>query len=264
VAAITSTANPRVKALARLRSRRERDRVGATLIEGHDELQLALAAGVLPSELWWSPTLARPEQHGLLAAVRSTGAEIVEVSPEVFQRVAYRESPDGWLALAPSPGRPLTDLRPGPNCLVLVAEGIEKPGNLGALFRTAEAFGADAVISASGATDLGNPNVVRASKATVFSIAVAAAPTAEVIAFLRDYGIRIVVTTPAGTKAPAEVELTGPTALVIGAESTGVTSQWLAAADDTVVIPMHGQVNSLNAAAAGAITLYEANRQRAR
>ncbi|MDN5919022.1 MAG: RNA methyltransferase [Pseudonocardia sp.] len=260
---LTSTANPRVKALVRLRStRRARVEAGSTLIEGHDELRLALRAGVRPTELYWAPSLVRDEQSGLVDDVRGAGARVTSVSRDVFDRIAYREGPDGWLAVAPDPSRTLAGIELGPRPLVLVAEGIEKPGNIGAMLRTAEACGVDAVIGASTVTDFGNPNAVRASKGTVFAVPVASAPSTEVLAWLREHGVRIAVTTPAGTTALGDAGLTGPVAVVVGAESTGVSDLWLSHADETVVIPMRGTVNSLNAATAGAVALFEANRQR--
>ncbi len=260
---LTSTANPRVKALVRLRgNRRARIEAGSTLIEGHDELRLALQAGVRPTELYWAPSLVRGEQAGLVDQVRAAGARVTSVSREVFERIAYREGPDGWLALAPDPSRTLSQLPLGPCPLVLVAEGIEKPGNVGAMLRTAEACGVDAVVGASTVTDFGNPNAVRASKGTVFAVPVASAPSDEVLDWLRGHRMRIAVTTPAGTTALADAALDGPVAIVVGAESTGVTDLWLDHADDTVVIPMRGRVNSLNAATAGAVALFEANRPR--
>lgn len=258
---LTSAANPRIKALVRLRStRRARVEAGSTLIEGHDELRLALQAGVRPSELYWAPSLVRPGTAGLLDEARAAGARVTSVSREVFDRIAYREGPDGWLAVAPDPGRGLDAIVPGPRPLLLVAEGIEKPGNVGAMVRTAEACGVDAVIAASGVTDFGNPNAVRASKGTVFAVPVASAPSADVLAWLRERGIRIVVTTPAGSTALGDADLAGPVAVVVGAESTGVSDLWLDHADETVVIPMRGRVNSINAATAGAVVLFEANR----
>jgi RNA methyltransferase, TrmH family len=257
---LTSTANPRVKALVRLRSRRAREDAGVTLVEGHDELRLALDAGMVPRELWWAPDLARDDD--LLDEVTAAGTRIVSVSRTVFEKVAYREGADGWLAVAPTPGHALAALGLREPALVLVAEGIEKPGNLGALLRNVEAFGADALVSAGAVTDLGNPNVVRASKGTVFAVPSAAATSDEAVAWARHAGLRLVVTTPAATTPLAAVDLAGPTALVIGSEATGVTGTWLDAADETVVIPMAGRVNSLNASTSGALALYEANRQR--
>ncbi|MFP5023270.1 TrmH family RNA methyltransferase [Pseudonocardia phyllosphaerae] len=263
---LTSTANPRVKSLVRLRNRRARDAAGVTLVEGHDELSLALDAGVRPTELYWAPDLVSGDgTDALLDRVRDTGARTISVSREVFARIAYRESPDGWLAVAPSPVRSLDDLELRPDALVLVAEGVEKPGNVGAMLRTAEACGADAVVTASAeraGTDFANPNVVRASKGTVFAVPVATGTSEQVLDWLRRRGVRVVVTTPAGRTELGRADLTGPTALVIGTEATGVTGLWLDGADDTVVIPMRGTVNSLNASIAAAVALYEATRQR--
>jgi TrmH family RNA methyltransferase len=255
---LTSTTNPRVKAVVRLRTRRARAEAGVTLVEGHDELRLALDAGVRPSEVFWAPSLVR--EPDLLDDAGS--ARITSVSREVFGKIAYRESPDGWLAVVPAPERPLSEIALGARPLVLVAEGMEKPGNVGAMLRTAEACGADAVVAASAGTDFGNPNVVRASKGTVFAVPVAAADSGEVLAWLRRHGLRIADTTPAGTTRLDGATLDGPVALVVGTEATGVTDLWLDGADETVVIPMRGTVNSLNAATAAALALYEATRQR--
>lgn len=258
---LTSTANPRVKHLVRLRTRRHRDAAGVTLIEGHDELALALDAGVRPTEVYWAPDLVR--DAALLE--RTAGARTFSVSREVFARIAYRESPDGWLAVAPAPGRPLDELVLRPDALVLVAEGVEKPGNVGAMLRTAEACGVDAVVVASAeraGTDFANPNVVRASKGTVFAVPVASASTSQVLDWLRHNGIATFVTTPAGATELGRADLTGPSALIVGTEATGVTTAWLESADATVVIPMHGTVNSLNASIAAAVVLFEAVRQR--
>jgi TrmH family RNA methyltransferase len=259
---LTSTANPRVKALVRLRTRRSRDELGQTLIEGYDELRLALAAGVRPDELYYAPSVVRAEHLHLLDDARSAGAAVISVSAAVFDKIAYRESPDGWLAVAAAPGTSLTQLMLPANPLLLVCEGMEKPGNLGAMLRTAEGFAVDAVISASPVTDFGNPNAVRASKGTVFAVPVAAAPSAVVLRWLREHAITIAVTTPQGATPLPAADLTGPTALVVGAESTGVTQLWLEQADVTLVIPMLGHVNSLNAATAAALAVYEARRQR--
>lgn len=260
---LTSTANPRVKALVRLRTRRARDAAGTTLVEGHDELTLALDSGAAPTELYWCPDLTRPTD--LLDRARAAGARPVSVSREVFGRIAYRESPDGWLAVVPSPVRPLDGLDLRPDALVLVAEGVQKPGNVGAMLRTAEAAGVDAVVTATaevGGTDFANPNVVRASKGTVFAVPVATGGSQRVLDWLVRRGVRVVVTTPAGTTALGRADLTGPTALVVGTEATGVTDLWLRGADETVAIPMRGTVNSLNASVAAAVALYEATRQR--
>ena len=260
---LASPANPRVKALVRLRKRSSRDDLGVTLVEGYDELALALEGGGRPVELFCAPEVAGPDPRGIVARVRAVpGAQVTQVSRAVLEKVCYREAPDGWLAVLATPGCPLDRLDPGPRPLLLVCEGVEKPGNLGAMLRTAEAAGASAVISAAPVTDFGNPNVVRASKGTVFTVPVAAASTSAVLAWLRARNVTAVVTAPDAALAPAEADLAGPAAVVIGSESSGVTPAWRQEAGATVRIPMYGRVNSLNAAAAAAIVLYEANRQR--
>lgn len=259
---ITSPANPRVKHLVELRKRRVRDTAGATLIEGHDELLLALEAGVRPRQLFYAPEIVRADQLDLARRIEALGAEIVTLSSAALHKASYRESPDGWLAVAANPERKLSQLDLGPTPLLLICEAIEKPGNLGAMVRTAEAAGVDAVIAASPVTDWGNPNVVRASKGTVFSVQVATATSDETVPWLRSQGIQIVVATPETPRLLGETDLRAATAIVVGAEHEGVSPTWLAAADMAARLPMAGRVNSLNVATSAAIFVYEAVRQR--
>ena len=269
---LTSPTNPRLKALVALRRRRTRDEAGLTVVEGHEELALALAAGVAPQALYVCRDLFSPSgvagsqvigtQDEVVAAARAAGAEIVTVARAAFEKVAYREGPDGLLGVLPSVDRPLSSLAVPNDPLVLVAEGVEKPGNLGAMLRTADAAGADAVVAAGPVTDWGNPNVVRASKGTVYAVPVASASTAEVLAWSRRRGIRLVVTTPETDVLYTDADLTGPVAIAVGAEKHGASPELLAAADVLVRIPMCGKANSLNVAASAAIVLFEAVRQR--
>jgi TrmH family RNA methyltransferase len=289
---ITSPANARIRHLVALRRRRARDRAGVTLVEGRDEIALALAAGVRPRALYYCPELAgtgrgSPEAEGpggpgatgpgasgpggpvaalggldLAERARQAGAEVVRVSPPVFGKIAYREAPDGWLAVVPAVPDDLGRLRPGPRALVLVCVGVEKPGNLGAILRTADAAGADAVIAADPGTDWGNPNLVRASKGTVFSVPVGCAPAPVVLEWLRGRGLALVATTPSARTLLPEVDLTGPVALAFGSEAQGLPGDWLAGADARVRIPVLGRADSLNVAACAAIVAYEALRQR--
>ncbi|MGH3447968.1 MAG: TrmH family RNA methyltransferase, partial [Nocardioidaceae bacterium] len=169
-ARITSPGNPRVKWLAGLRKRRTRDAEGATLVEGLEEITLALDAGVEPLALYHCPGLVRNhDAPTMLQRAADTGAEVVELASAAFAKASYRETPDGWLMVAPTPDCALRSIELGADPLVLVCEGIEKPGNLGAILRTAEAAGVDAVVAASPVADWGNPNVVRASLGTVFA-----------------------------------------------------------------------------------------------
>ncbi|MCC7358164.1 MAG: RNA methyltransferase [Anaerolineales bacterium] len=259
---ITSLQNPRVKAVVRLRDRRHRDREGQMLVEGHDELRLALAGGVRPLTLFHCPAFTRAADAELLTRVAALGAEIVEVAPPVFEKMAYRDNPDGWLAVAPVVGHTLDGLRLGDRPLLLAVEAVEKPGNLGALLRTADAAGVTAVIVCDPATDAHNPNVVRSSRGTLFTVPVVAASTADTLTWLRAHGIAIVAATPAAARDYTAADLSGPVAIAVGAEDTGLTAAWLGQADLAVRIPMVGQVNSLNVSAAAALLVYEAVRQR--
>ncbi|OFW66599.1 MAG: hypothetical protein A2Z12_08155 [Actinobacteria bacterium RBG_16_68_21] len=261
---ISSAANPRIKALVRLRNRRERDAAGRFLIEGYRELARAIDGGVSIETLFTCPELYLGDNDvGLAARVVATGAELVAVAEEPFRKASYRDRPEGLLAVAVQfpTGIDRLDLTGTP--LLLVAEGIEKPGNLGTMLRTAEAAGATGVIVADATTDPFNPNVVRASLGTLFTVPLAIAASAEALGALRAAGIRVVATTPAGEAAHFATDLTGPTALVVGSEQYGLSTAWLEGADQRIVIPMPGSVDSLNAAMAAGIVLFEAVRQRA-
>lgn len=258
---ITSAANPRVKALAGLQTkRRARVERGVAVVEGHDEVALAVRAGAQVVELYVCPKMWRSEDWPLALA---TGAEVVELSEAAFRKAAYREGPDGWLAVVAHPGVPVSALALGADPLVLVCEGVEKPGNLGAMLRTADAAGAAACVAVSPATDWGNPNVVRASKGTVFTVPLASAGDAdEFFEWARSHSLRLVAATPSGGVDFGDADLRGPVAIVVGAEHEGLTDRWLAEADVAVRIPMFGLVNSLNVATSAALLLYEARRQR--
>jgi TrmH family RNA methyltransferase len=260
---LTSVSNPRVKNLVGLRRRRQRDQLGLMLVEGYEELGLALSAGVVPTTLYVCPELIKGgSDQDTVAEVAGLGSEIVEVSARVFEKVAYRESPDGWLAVVPTVPTDLAALRVGANPLTLVCESVEKPGNLGAMLRTADAVGVAAVVAARPITDWGNPNIVRASKGTVFSVPVAAADTPDVLTWARQRSMSVVAATPDTDTLFTDLDLTGPIAIAVGSEKYGLSTEFLAAADARVRIPMFGRVNSLNVATSAAIILYEALRQR--
>ncbi len=265
---LTSLHNPKVKLIASLRERRAREETGLVRVEGHDEVRLALASGATPADLLYCPPLfPHRDQVALLEEARRAGARLVEVDERVFRRLAYREHPDGWLGTFRWSARRLDELRLGErggSPLVVVVQGLEKPGNLGAILRTADAAGVAAAIACDTRTDWGNPNVVRASKGALFAVPVATASSEEALDWLRRHRLRVVVATPSATRRYDDVDLAAPVAIVVGAEDIGVSHEWLAAADDLVLIPMAGRVNSLNVSAATAILLYEAVRQRAR
>ena len=261
---ITSPANPRVRQLIALRRRRARDESGVTLVEGHAEIELALAAGVRPRSLYYCCDLSNPQDNDLRERARSLGGDVIQLSRPVFEKASYREGPDGWLAVVPAVDTSLAHLDPGSRPLVLACAGLEKPGNLGAILRTADAAAVTAVIAADPVTDWGNPNVVRASKGTVFSVPVASAPNAEVLTWIAAQGLQIVAATPEATSQVTEADLTRPTVIAVGAEQAGLPADWLEQADVRVKIPMFGRADSLNVATSAAIITYEAVRQRMR
>lgn len=261
---ITSPANPRLKALSALRRRRVREEEGLTLVEGYEELSLALEAGVVPRTLYVCPELmADPvAQEHVAEQVAGLGGEVVQVGRAAFERAAYREGPDGFLAVVASVARRCADLQVPADALLLVCEGVEKPGNLGAMLRTADAAGVDAVLAADPVTDWGNPNLVRASKGTVFSVPVAADPTPVTLGWLAAHGIPVVAATPDTGTEHTDISYAGPVAIAVGAEKEGLSESVLAAATHRVRIPMVGRTNSLNVATSAAVILYEAVRQR--
>ena len=260
---ITSLQNPRIKQLVRLRERRERDEAGVFLVEGYREILRALDRGAKPGELYVAPDWFLGENEpALIARAETAGARVFELTKDAFAKVAYRERPDGLLAVLPQWHTALADLPQKPVPFLLVVEAIEKPGNLGTILRSADAAGVDAVIVCDPVTDLFNPNVVRSSTGVLFSVPVAIATTEEVNAFLHGRGLRVVATTPAATSLYTQTPLTGPLALLMGSEQYGLSKYWLKHADACVRIPMAGQADSLNVAMATIITLFEAVRQR--
>lgn len=250
---ITSPSNPLVKELVRLRSRRHRDTEARFVVEGRRPLALAAAAGVtfeqqmICRELGGEPVVDAPT---------------VEMSEVAFRKASYRQNPEGVLAIARHLDTSLTKVSLPETPLVLVAESIEKPGNVGAMLRTADAGGVDAVVLTGEGTDIHNPNVVRASQGALFTVAVGTAAVEELTAWLSENGIRLLAAVPDGGSAPWQVDLTGPVALAIGAEDEGLSPALLDAAAGRITIPMLGRVDSLNASTAAAVLVYEAVRQR--
>jgi len=262
---ITSLQNPRVKQLVKLRDRRPRDAAGVFMVEGYRQIRRALDKGYAPTEFYYSPDWFLGEKEnepGLIEEAVEKGARVFELSKDTFAKVAYRERPDGLLAILPQWRNALDDLELSPTPFLLVVEGIEKPGNLGTILRSADAAGVDGLIVCDPVTDLFNPNVVRASTGVLFSVPVVIAESAEVRGWLKERNIRAVVTTPAATDSYTDSDLTGPMAIVMGSEQYGLSDDWLREADHRVRIPMSGQADSLNVAMATIITLFEAMRQR--
>ncbi|TWD15928.1 TrmH family RNA methyltransferase [Marihabitans asiaticum] len=259
---ITSPANPRLKELLGLRRRRTREQTGTTVLEGTEELRLAIEAGVTPFAVYHCPELMHEAGPQAVDAARAVGAEVISLSREAFAKVSYREGPDGVLATVPAPGRPWDEIELPAHPFVLVVEGVEKPGNLGAMLRTADAVGADLVIAADCVTDWGNPNVIRSSKGTVFAVPVVSGTREQAWTWLAERGVMVVATTPDTDRLHTDVDYRSGVAVAVGSEKYGLTQEALAGAAERVRIPMVGRVNSLNVATSAAVVLYEAVRQR--
>jgi TrmH family RNA methyltransferase len=253
---ITSTANPRVKGFAKLKKARQRERSGLFLIEGLREVERAIEAAVEIKTLLVCRELLGADPPATVESV-----ERLELSEGPMTKIAIRQNPPGVIAVANQFDTSLTSLQLGDAPLILIAEGVEKPGNLGAMMRTADAVGVDAVVIADPKTDVFNPNVVRASQGSLFSVPVAAASTTAVIDWARDRSLSIVGGYPAGENELWQIRMTGPVAVLVGAEDTGITPAWNDIAQP-VRIPMSGAADSLNASVSAAILLFEAVRQR--
>ena len=261
---ITSMTNPRVKHLARLRDRRTRDREGTFLIEGYRHVSRAMAAGITLTELYTCPDLFLGENEpALIAQAETRGAQHLQLAEAPFRKVSYRDRPEGLLAVAEQFDTSLDSLTLGPESLVRVVEAIEKPGNLGTMLRTADAAGVTAVVAADPTTDPFNPNVVRASTGSLFTVPLAVAGTEETLARLDDEDVRILATTPDATTPHWDADYRGAVAIVVGSEQCGLTEPWLEGAAQRLRIPMAGMADSLNAAMAAGVVLFEAVRQRA-
>jgi TrmH family RNA methyltransferase len=259
---ITSLTNPRVKAAVRLRERRERDATGLTIVDGAREILRALDAGVRVETAFIAEDLLRtPDAHAAAERLRHRPSAVA-VTPAVLAKVAFGERSDGIVAVVEAPRAGLADLVLPEHPLIVVVEGVEKPGNLGAVLRTADGAGADAVIAADPRTDPFNPNAIRASLGTIFAIPVVAATTTETIAWLAARGIRSVATIVDADQDYVATDLRGPLAIVLGSEADGLSPAWRAAGISRISIPMRGIADSLNVSVAAAVVLYEAVRQR--
>ena len=259
---ITSPHNPRIKQCLHLQDRRHRRESGLMLVEGFHELSLAWQAGLQVETLFFCPELVADGQLALLEAIAVTGCSVLEVAPPLMAKISYREHPDAWLAIAQTPQFDISTLEPGENPLIILTENLEKPGNLGAILRSADAVGATAVLVCQGRTDVYNPNVVRASKGSLFSQKVVECSNEQALAWLRQHRIAIVAATPSASRAHWDIDMRGPLAIALGAEKEGLSDFWLQQADIQALIPMFGRVNSLNVAQAATLIAYDARRQR--
>ncbi|MFN8412604.1 MAG: RNA methyltransferase [Anaerolineales bacterium] len=253
---ITSLQNPKIKYIVKLREdKRQRQRDQVILVEGYEELTLALSSGMKPETLLTAPELvSRP--------IDISNFQATTVSRIVFEKISYRDNPDGWLGIFPAPKKILEDLSVSASPLVIVAESVEKPGNLGAILRTADAAKVDALLVCDPRVDLWNPNVIRASRGAVFTVPAVEIGNVGALDWLRSRKMRVLAATPSAQVLYTDVNMKEPLAIAVGTEDEGLTDFWMSNADLKVQIPMMGKVNSLNVSIATALITYEAVRQR--
>lgn len=256
---ITSTQNPKIKSLLALEKPRERRKQCLFIVEGAKEVRMAIEAGYKIGNIFFCEEIIdKDESKDLLKNDRL----LIPVSPEVFDKIAVRESTGGILAVAEQKMHTLADIKLGKSPLLLILEAVEKPGNLGAILRTADAAGVDAVIICDPQTDFYNPNVIRSSVGCVFTKQIASATSEETISWLRKNNIQIFCTYLKASKPYHEVDYTKPSAIIMGTEATGLSDVWVKNSDSNIIIPMLGKIDSMNVSNAAAVVVFEAMRQR--
>jgi TrmH family RNA methyltransferase len=264
---LSSVQNPRIKQLVKLRDRSEREKTDQFLIEGYRELLRAVDADHPITTLFFCQELfLGSNEQFLIDRMRKKGTEMISCTGPVFKKISYRDRPDGLLAIAKQKHLTLLDfdriLTEKLSPFLVVAEAIEKPGNLGTILRSSDAVGLDGLIVCDRCTDIHNPNVVRASVGTLFTVPVAETHGDETLSWLKSKNIQIVAATPSAKKEFTNVDLSGPIAIAVGTEQLGLSKRWMEEADIQVRIPMNGVADSLNVAMATTLLLYEALRQR--
>ena len=257
---LTSTQNPKIKSLLALDKPRERRKQQLFIIEGKREIQWAIEAGYKIGNLFYCEEIIPYEELG---HALTTDKLVIPVSQEVFDKIAVRENSGGVIAVAEMKVHGLGQIKLSKNPLVLILESVEKPGNLGALLRTADAAGVDAVIICDPQTDFYNPNVIRSSVGCVFTTAIASATSEETIAWLQQNAITIYCTYLKASKPYHETDYTKSCAIVMGTEATGLSDVWVNSSSSNIIIPMQGKIDSMNVSTAAAVVVFEAKRQRA-
>jgi TrmH family RNA methyltransferase len=257
---ITSIQNPLIKSLVLLQEKsKARKQTGTFLIEGLREISLAIKGGYEIETVLFLPELVSESEISKLIL---NPFQLVEINKEVYQKLAYRDTTEGILAVAKSKSLKLSDLKLSDNPLILVVESLEKPGNIGAVLRTADAANLDAVLIANPKSDLYNPNIVRSSVGCLFTTQIATGTSEEIISFLKEKKINFYSATLQNSTSYHTQNFTTPTALVVGTEATGLTQQWRDEATQNIIIPMQGEIDSMNVSVAAAILIFEAKRQR--
>lgn len=264
---ITSLTNPKIKKAVHLRASKERQAQGVTIVEGDKEISRALEGKVFFQEVYVCPELFAGAGDAasyrlLLDRLAASQISIYETTKAVFSKIAYGDRQEGILAVCKTPRHSLADMRLKGIPFLVVVEGVEKPGNLGAILRTCDGAGVDGMIVCDPQTDLYNPNVIRASLGTIFSVPTVVSSSAEVFDFLKSKGVMVCAASPQAQDVYTRVNLQGPLAVVVGSEDEGLSDFWMKNSDLQVKIPMQGCADSLNVSSSTAILLYEALRQR--
>jgi TrmH family RNA methyltransferase len=260
---ITSLTNTKIKSIVAFRSRPTRQTQELMLVEGVAEMSCAFDTKVVFKEIFICPEIWNPADQGKIQRIlRAFEGVVYETTPKVFEKISYGERTEGILGLAVPVLKTLKDLTLRKLPLVVVVERVEKPGNLGAILRTADAVGVDAVMVCDGRTDVFNPNVIRASLGTVFTNTVVSASNQDVAEFLKMGQFKIYASSPQASLIYTQVDWTAPSAVVVGSEQEGLSDFWLKHATQTIKIPMNGKIDSLNVSVSTAVVLYEALRQR--
>jgi TrmH family RNA methyltransferase len=257
---ITSSQNPFIKSLILLQEKaKARKQTSSFLIEGMREIELAIKGNYELETILFLPELVSEQQLSKLSYNRT---ELIEISKDVYQKLAYRDTTEGILAVAKTKSSQLGNLQLPKNPLILIMEAIEKPGNIGAMLRTCDAANVDAVIISNLKTDLYNPNIIRSSVGCLFTNQIATASSEETIAFLQQNNINIYSATLQNSTSYHTQDYTKPTALVVGTEAKGLSKLWREKATQNIIIPMQGEIDSMNVSVAAAILIFEAKRQR--
>ena len=256
---ISSLQNPIIKEALLLKEKsRERKKNGLFLVEGKREIELLIKGKYAIRTLLFNPSIFDANELHQLEA-----AEIIEISLEVYQKLAYRDTTEGILAIVETKKHLLSELTlKNKNPLILIAEAPEKPGNIGALLRTADAANLDAVIIANPKTDIYNPNIIRSSVGCIFTTQIATGTTSEIIDFLKNMNININCASLKASVNYSTINFTQPTAIVVGTEATGLSDEWLDNSTQNIIIPMQGEIDSMNVSVSAAIIIFEAKRQR--
>ncbi|MDR2057359.1 MAG: RNA methyltransferase [Dysgonamonadaceae bacterium] len=261
---ITSLQNNQIKNIRQLSAKnKERKLQGLFVLEGARELSLALEGNYQIESLYICPKLFEKSDYPEIIRTIDSNA-LYEITPAIFQKIAYRESSDGIFALVKSKSHTLSELKLRDNPFIILLEAIEKPGNLGAILRTSDAAGADAVVVCDPLTDLYNPNIIRSSVGCLFTVPIAVCSNEEALEFLQNKQIRSFAAELTATQIYQDVDFTLSSAIIMGTEANGLTPFWLKNADVRIKIPMRGVIDSLNVSVSTAIIAFEAMRQRSR